>query len=702
LEIRDFFGVLRKYMWIIVVTIVLVLSLSIFLAMRQKEMFEAKSQLVVNTERGFGSRFDELPVVTELVSMEANRNVTTQVEILRSNKVINRTAKELGLTPEQRKEIEINVHPVEDSDVITIIVKAPRKGVAINMANELPRQYLEYSVEARKEEAMQSARYLQQEKDKVRKQLEEAEEALKNFKDTKNIKDLGQETQKKVSELIDFESKMEDTRVELEATRAKIHEIKAQLDEKGDQAIEQERIASRTVEANPTVRHLTQALAQLEVEHARLSQIYEERHPKVLEVTAQIQEIKEQLRGLEVKTFTSVVTAPNPQYELLVKTLASLRADERALETKYHSFKDVVNNIDRSLSELPDEEIKLIRLERNHKLLENLYTALNIKFQDFNTAEKTKKAPGRIIEEAYDAISRARTTKIFTIALGLMMGLLLGMVVAFTLEYFNDTIETPEQLEQSLHMSVLGQLLFDDAVTEAEILCAEKPNTPIAESFRALRSRLKHALGEREAKSLLVTSTAVQEGKSFVALNLAVTFAQFGKNVILVDGDLRRPTIHKKFKVENKGCTNVYVDKMDYRELILETEISNLSILPSGPLVLTENTPVISSEIFESDIMKNMMMELRQTYDVVVVDTPPVMAVTDSLIISSLVEGILFVVSAGELPSKEIVQAKNILESASAPLLGSVLNRTQFTHSYYRYLYYYYDTQTGERRRHRS
>lgn len=696
MEIKDFFNVVKKYLWIILISEVLVLALSFFFVSKQKDMYQAKSQVMVRTETPYYGRIEELPTLAGLDILEGYRNVQTQVEILRSNIIYDKTVKALELTEEKTKSLGINVQPVENADIITILVKSPFPDVATNFANKLPEVYLDYTMEQKLSDVKGSSIYLEEQIEKIQVGLTKAEEDLRNFKLANNITNLDEETSRKVAQLISFETKEEETRIELDSTRSKMREVQQQLSES-----DRESIARETVVENPIVRNLTEQLTRLEIEHAKLSESYSQIHPQVAQVAAQIEEMKKQLLGMEEKILTEVTTAPNPQYQSLLESYAALRAEETALGTRLTGLNTVIKNSDNALQELPDDEINLIRLIRNKSLQEHLYIALQEKLQDYTLARQTQKVPGRITSIAKGAVTTGRKARMFTMLIGAIMGLVLGLVVAVALEYMNDTIETPEQLESALHLTVLGQIPYDDIITDTGVICADKPNTPVAESFRALRSRLRHNLKEKGMNSFLVTSTAVQEGKSFIAVNLAATFAQFGDRVILVDGDLRRPTIHKRFGVENKGTTNVFIDKHDVSDFIIETKIPNLSILPSGPLILTEDTPIISSEIFESDIIKSMIEMLKVSFDILIIDTPPIMAVTDSLIISSLVDSTLFVVSSGDLPKKEITQAKSILETASTPLIGSVLNRTQFTHSYYRYLYYYYDHQTGERKRHR-
>ena len=219
--------------------------------------------------------------------------------------------------------------------------------------------------------------------------------------------------------------------------------------------------------------------------------------------------------------------------------------------------------------------------------------------------------------------------------------------------------------------------------TRARTLIAdENPKSPIAEQFRTIRTNLQFTSIDHELETMLVTSASPSEGKSITTANTAVVFAQQGKKVLLVDADLRKPTIHYTFRIANtKGLSNYLVSNQSIHELAAQTEIENLDALTCGPI------PPNPSELLGSKKMKRFIEEAKQTYDMIIFDTPPVLAVTDSQVLSNFVDGCLLVVRSKQTEKETAVKAKEQLEQAQANILGVVLNDQDVKSSNY---YYYY------------
>jgi capsular exopolysaccharide synthesis family protein len=203
---------------------------------------------------------------------------------------------------------------------------------------------------------------------------------------------------------------------------------------------------------------------------------------------------------------------------------------------------------------------------------------------------------------------------------------------------------------------------------------------PVAEAFRVLRTNLQFAAVDRELKVILVTSTSPDEGKSTVAQYLAQTISQTGKKVMALDTDLINPTLHLRFNIPNqRGLSNLIVGDADFGAFAGLKEYPNLSVITSGPI------PPNSSELLGSARMKHVMDRLREEYDVIVVDSPPILPVTDAVVASSLADGVILVVQAGRTRSGEVRHAQEVLGAAHANLLGVVLNRARRTVNNYYY-----------------
>lgn len=206
--------------------------------------------------------------------------------------------------------------------------------------------------------------------------------------------------------------------------------------------------------------------------------------------------------------------------------------------------------------------------------------------------------------------------------------------------------------------------------------------SPISEQYRTIRTNIQFSSIDKQYKTLLVTSAGQGEGKSTTVANLAVVLAQQGKRVLVVDGDLRKPTVHYTFRVSNiQGMTSVLTKQLTFEDAVQKTNIDHLYVLPSGPI------PPNPSELLNSKAMEALVEEANSKYDYVLFDSPPVLAVTDAQILSNRCDGVVLVASSGRTEKEEALKAKELLENANAKILGVVLNGKETNDSSY---YYYY------------
>ncbi|MCY0892169.1 MAG: CpsD/CapB family tyrosine-protein kinase [Acidibacillus sp.] len=211
------------------------------------------------------------------------------------------------------------------------------------------------------------------------------------------------------------------------------------------------------------------------------------------------------------------------------------------------------------------------------------------------------------------------------------------------------------------------------------------PKSATSEMYRMLRTNLDFSSLDHPLHSVMVTSTVTGEGKTTTAANLAVVNAQSGKNTIIVDGDLRKPMIHRIFQLSNiKGCTNVLLKQAELLEAIQPTQIPNLDVLTSGPL------PPNPADVIGSETMKKLIVSLTDVYDLVIIDSPPVLSVADVKLLSPSIDGILYVVGAGLVTRQALKKAQQSLEMSGARILGTVLNRKKLSKSEQQYYYYGY------------
>lgn len=224
---------------------------------------------------------------------------------------------------------------------------------------------------------------------------------------------------------------------------------------------------------------------------------------------------------------------------------------------------------------------------------------------------------------------------------------------------------------------------------DSRVIVHNSPKSPFAEAYRTIRSNIQFSSTDKEIKSLLITSSGPEEGKSLTCVNLAVAFAAAGFKVLLIDADLRKPNLHRIIKIDKKdGLTNILSKHSDYKAFISNTQVPNLDVLLCGPV------PPNPSEMLSSKSMKSLMEQVRNDYDMVIVDTPPVGIVTDAQILSTLVDGVILVVASEKAKIESVRKAKELLQNVNSNILGVILNRVRKKEKGY---YYAYDEETGEK-----
>jgi tyrosine-protein kinase Etk/Wzc len=289
--------------------------------------------------------------------------------------------------------------------------------------------------------------------------------------------------------------------------------------------------------------------------------------------------------------------------------------------------------------------------------------------------------------------------------LGALIGLGLGLGIVFVREYFDSSIKNVEEVEK-LGFNLLGTIPSIDVESvelkrnkkwenegeeiESRLVTHLDPKSPISEAYRTLRTNLAFTRIDNSMKTILVTSAGPKEGKSTTVSNLAITLAQLGSKVVLIDSDLRRPVIHSIFGLDkDNGLTSFLLNNLPFEKVLQKSMLENLSIVTSGIV------PPNPSELLGSKAMEEFVEKLKNNFDVILFDSPPIIAVTDAAILCSRVDGVFLVVSAGSTNKDAIVRARSLLDNVDARVLGVLLNNLEISSAYGSSYYYYYHYYQG-------
>ncbi len=350
----------------------------------------------------------------------------------------------------------------------------------------------------------------------------------------------------------------------------------------------------------------------------------------------------------------------------------------------------------------PSKEAELARLQTELTQLRQSLAYLLQSFENIRLAEAQSTSNIVVVEPATRPVSpiRPRTTQ--NTLLGALVGLMLSIGVVFLIEYLDDRIRSPEQIDKILKLPVVGLIAKMGngyhGTGKHRLIAVREPRSPVVEAFRSLRTNIQFAGVDQPIRTLLVTSAGPSEGKSTIAANLAVVMAQAGLKVALVDGDLRRPTMHHHFNQVNRaGLTDVILhDPGQWSGLTIASGVPNLSLLLSGSL------PPNPSELLGSKRMRQLIDYLHQFNDVVIIDAPPLLPVTDALVLAPLTDGVLMVIDYGSTRIGEAIQGRTQLDQSGARILGVVMNKIptgRRGYSYYYRHYYLYEGSGNTKRR---
>ena len=346
-----------------------------------------------------------------------------------------------------------------------------------------------------------------------------------------------------------------------------------------------------------------------------------------------------------------------------------------------------VKDLDRKMIEM---EFIVSEAERNQKL----YSVLGERMSQVDLAQFMQANNIRFVDRAIPNEIPVSPSLSLNLMMATTLGLMGGVGLAFLIEFLDNTVKTKEDLEAMLGVPLLGVVpiippedMLDIASNRERSLFAHtKPRSSVSESLRSVRTNVLFRTGNLDSRVILITSAVPREGKSFTSSNLAAILAMSGSKVILIDADLRRPSIHRLFEISDEfGLSEVLLEQKQLNAVIQPSHIHNLDVISAGPI------PQNPSELLSNEIMTAVPKKLQEEYDIVIIDSPPATAVADPMILSPLADGVVLVVEANQTKKPIVMQAILRLRQVKAKLIGGIVNKLDIRKSGYGYYYYYND-----------
>ena len=718
-SLRDYLNLVLQYIVPISIITVAGLVVAIIYALTARDIYESTTTLKI--EKPTGSIL-EAPLMPEFSDFGNDRFIANEIEVLKSYTIREKVAKKLY---EQYYQInvpdsfylilnkdffdtdtgsilldvyeltelfdkKVSIEQKRGLDIVEISVESPSAFEAALIANDYADAYREVNLSYNRQQLVAVRKFLEKQRELMLQQLIQSENALKVYQEKNGIIELSEQAKALITQITDLQTKVSDAKLNYLIAEKSVETLKQQLAQQDPKL--KGYLENFAIEAY--IQGLQEQIARLEVQKdIAISQ--KKNDPNLAKTIAEfdkkIAELKAKLNQ-KIEVYKASIFASSPEeVKALTQKLIEEEINYQAYKASYNELKKILAKYEQDFNSLPTRSIDLARLERERLANEKLYLLIEEKYQEAQINEQATPGNVIIIDKARRAHKPSKPNRKLIVLIGLILGGGFGLGYAFVRNYFDNTIKTPEDIQKK-NINVLAWIPeiegLDSENKEFEFIVAKKPDSIPSEAYRALRTRILFSkLKDKQIKKILVTSSAPREGKTVVSVNLAGTFAISGKDTILVDLDLRKPRTHHLFGYEKTpGVTDYLFGDKKLEEIIRDTSIPNLKVITAGTI------PPNPAEILASHQMIEFLGKLDNEFDFVIIDSPPIVAVTDAEILSRIVDATILVVSANITEIDLMQKAVELLSQDNDSFIGVVLNRFSYRSgygSYYKYYYYY-------------
>ena len=600
----------------------------------------------------------------------------------------------------------ISVGRRKNTDILEISYLSINADEATRIANSVASNYVRLDKQWSSEDAVQAVDFLESLAVMQEEQLNETEQNIKNFKLENNMFSLDGNVSSITLELSNLETEHYNALADINIRTEKMNILKSKLSE------EEKNLTSQLLNnINAQLVSLRSEIGNMESQLLQNIALYGEDHGAVeglkLKINTLKQELNKKVNDLIKKGTT--VKDPLAARQETVSNLLSLESEIISLRLKLTETKKLQNIFKNKLYKLPQKQLELAKLERGLNILTEQYSIMRQKLEEAKLNVAIQVGNAQFVDSARKPKMPISPDHKKNILSGLSLGLGLGILLSLLIEFLDNTLKTVDDLEK-YNLTILGiipsiggektrkkkSLIFkknplgsfsaSSGAVRRRLITKEDPKSPVSEAYRSLRTSMLYSTTNKNIKSILVSSAGPGEGKTTTVANLAITYANLGKKTLLVDTDLRRPVVHKVFDIDREPGITTYLSHGvdDYRSLIRNSEIDNLSIITAGII------PPNPSELLGSPRMAELVKKLEKDWDMVLFDSPPMVAVTDATMISKEIDQIVLIVKVGQTDKKAFRHTISNLNNIEAPLGGIIMNAVTHKSSYGSYYYYYY------------
>jgi len=578
-------------------------------------------------------------------------------------------------------------------DIVILKGESPSAYEAALFVNCYIDAYYKFNLRANREQLTLARDFLEEQRKEKYDKLNRSEDALQKYLESGNIASLDEQARTLVDQLAQFEAQMNAAEIEAKSKQIALEDFQKKI------AKQDERLAQyiKNLAAEPYIKVLQESIAKSEVQKdvliASSLRPNPTDDPDVQRYINSIKELQKKL-DLQLNQLEANLTAYTPEQlrQLSIEALKQ-EIELKSAQSRAVQLKSVVRSYEAKFNKLPKQIIEIAKLERDKRSEEKLYVLIEEKYQEALIAEQSKPGNVQVIDAARIPLMPSKPNRTMILIISIILGLGFAGGFIFIKKYFDVTIHTPEDI-QNKGASVISWIpkatdFIDDFNERHEIVLDEGHDSIISESFLSAKMRLQYSkIFDHQLKSILITSPAPRDGKSFVCCNLAATFAITNSRTLVLDLDLRRPRVHNVLKVERlPGFTDYLFGKSTFDEIIKPTSIKNLSVITAGTIAPNP------AEIVSSKQLEEFINKIEGEFEYILVDSPPIIPVSDAGILSRLCDATLLVVSTNQTRIDMMERAIETLKSVEGHFAGVLMNNFSTSNGYgyyYKYKYYHY------------
>ncbi|WP_168210623.1 GumC family protein [Persicimonas caeni] len=696
--VAHYWSLVKRYYWILVLAAIVGIVGAYLWTKQQPKIYRAQSKIIFHESKPnlFGRQIERVEMLDPGGRWQFDQFWNTQKEVFRSNWFAERVVENVGLLDhpdflnplpggKQRSREErlkaarekvmgmFKVSLQRDSRVAIVSVTATDPELAAKLSNGLADTYVEYTHEVQSGGLNQLVNWFDSYVSTKKKELDAAQNKLQQFKRKHNILSLSYEDRQNLTanNMSTVNEQLMKVRTELSSEEALLSQIRDM-----EKAEEDMRAITALVE-NEALASLFDREAKLEQDLARLQTKYLDNHPEVQAVTNQLDTVREAIQ----EDIDRIRTAVENRVQVLRRHEGNLESELARLK------KDVF-----ALNELG---VEYSQLKNDADSVQKLYETVLGRSSELNINSMYDSDLIQVLEHADVPEAPVGPNTPMNMALGLVAGLALGIGMMVLRDTLDTTVKSEEDVSRVTDKPVLAMLPeLDRSVLKtlepigespADTITHTAPKSSFAEGIKTLRTNLMFMAPDNPPKLLLVTSPGPGEGKTLSSVNMAIAMAQSGQRTLIIDADLRRPRVHKALGVPSKeqGVSTVILDRISVDEAIQKTQVPNLEVMTCGEV------PPNPSELLHSTRFHELVDELRGRYDRVIFDSPPLAAVSDALVLSQVVDGVLLILKFGQTQRELLRRSVEQLNGIGAPFMGVVFNEIGAGAAGYRYSYYY-------------